>query len=542
MTVTPLGDSAVVIVCGEMIDRAVTQRIGALAQEFRRGNWPDLVDVVPAFSSLALFFLPGRVPDLPGFAGEVAAMLARMPEGTAPVGRCVEIPVCYGDADGPDLEEVAARAGLPPAEVVARHSAAEYFVHAIGFTPGFPYLGGLPPELATPRRASPRPRVAAGSVGIGGAQTGIYPQETPGGWNLIGRTLLTLFDSARAEPSLLRTGDTVKFQPIARAPFSPSIETASAALAPVVTDGIEVIRAGMQLTVQDLGRTGRRAEGVPLGGAADAFALRVANLLVGNVEDAAGLEFALVGPELKFARDAVVALGGAEFEGLPTWRPMQVTAGATLRVGAALRGCRGYLAVAGGIDVAPVLGSRSTYVRGGFGGWAGRELKAHDVVPIGAARRSLRGHWHVAPQILPVYSGDVQLRVVAGAQAGEFAPTWREASFTVSRQSDRMGIRLDGTALARLRSADLLSSPVAPGTVQVPPDGRPIILLADAQTIGGYPQLAHVATVDLPLAAQLRPGDTVRLREVSLAEARDLLAAREHSLALLREGLKDKWG
>jgi biotin-dependent carboxylase-like uncharacterized protein len=429
---------------------------------------------------------------------------------------------------------------VPPTEVVGRHAAAEYFVHAIGFTPGFPYLGGLPPELATPRRSNPRPRVPAGSVGIGGAQTGVYPLETPGGWNLIGRTPLTLFDPARAEPALLRTGDTVKFRPMARMQFGAAL--ASVAPAPIGPAGIEVIRAGMQLTVQDLGRTGRRAEGVPLSGAADAFALRVANLLVGNPEDAAGLEFALVGPELRFARDAVVALAGAEFEGLSAWRPLEVAAGASLKLGAATRGCRGYLAVSGGIDVAPVLGSRSTYVRGGFGGWAGRELKAHDVVPIGGERRPLRGRWRVAPQLLPAYAGDVQLRVVAGAQAGEFAPAWREASFTVSRQSDRMGIRLEGTALARLGSAELLSSPVAPGTVQVPPDGRPIILLADAQTIGGYPQLAHVATVDLPLVAQLRPGDTVRLREVPLAEARKLLATREHSLALLREGLKDKWG
>lgn len=540
MTVTPLGDSAVVIRLGETIDRAVTRRVGALAEEFRCGSWKGLEDVVPAFSSLALFFQPGCAPELEAVEQAASEMLARQEKVPAAAGRTVEVPVSYGGAEGPDLDDVAKRARLTAAEVVARHSGSEYFVHAIGFTPGFPYLGGLPAELATPRRANPRPRVAAGSVGIGGSQAGIYPVESPGGWNLIGRTPLRLFDPQRPEPALLRTGDTVKFHPVSTSEFAASL------VGPAPAGGgagaLEVIRPGMQLTVQDLGRTGRRAEGVPLSGAADGFALRVANLLVGNAEDAAGLEFALVGPELRFFRDAVVALGGAEFEGLPAWRPVEVKAGTVLKLGAAPHGCRGYLAVAGGIAVAPVLGSRSTYARGGFGGWAGREVPAHTTLPVGDASRVLRGRWHLAPEILPPYARDVQLRVVAGAQAAEFAPDWRETSFTVGRQSDRMGIRLEGPALSRRRAVELVSSPVAPGTVQVPPDGQPIILLADAQTIGGYPQLAQVATVDLPLAAQLRPGDTVRWREVLLAEARQLLVAREHSLALLREGLKDKWG
>jgi biotin-dependent carboxylase-like uncharacterized protein len=422
---------------------------------------------------------------------------------------------------------------------MARHAGAEYLVHAVGFAPGFPYLGGLPSELATPRRETPRPRVAAGSVGIGGAQTGVYPLESPGGWNLIGRTNCRLFDARRTPPGLLQAGDRLKFRAVPELDFS--------APSPAVTEpgedanGVEVLRAGMHTTVQDLGRFGWRADGVPVSGATDPFALRVANLLVGNPEGAAALELSLVGPDLRFRRDALVALGGAEFDGLIPWRPVRVTAGTILQLGAARSGCRGYLAVAGGIQVEPVLGSRSTLVRAGLGGWGGRALRAGDVLPLPECGRELRGSWRVDPRLLPAYSSAPCVRVLAGAQAGEFPRSWLETSFTVGRESDRMGLRLGGARIARAPAGELLSSPVAPGTIQVPPDGQPIVLLADAGTIGGYPQIAHVAAVDLPLVAQLRPGDTVRFREVPLGEARALAEAREHSLALLRAGLKEKW-
>ena len=285
---------------------------------------------------------------------------------------------------------------------------------------------------------------------------------------------------------------------------------------------------------------GQRAGGVPLSGAADALALRLANLLVGNPEHAAGLEFTLLGPELRFPQPALVALAGASFGGVPRWRPFEVAAGAVLKLGAAEAGCRGYLAIAGGIDVAPVLGSRSTYVRAGLGGWEGRALRDSDRLPVVGTRRVLRPHWRVDERILPKYAREPMVRVIVGAQAGEFDASWTERSYRVSAHSDRMGVRLGGAAIARTRPTDLISSPMAPGAIQVPPDGQPIVLLADAQTVGGYPVIAHVATVDLPLMAQLRPGDNVRFRVVSLAEAREVFGARERALALLHEGLAQK--
>lgn len=312
---------------------------------------------------------------------------------------------------------------------------------------------------------------------------------------------------------------------------------------------INVRRAGMQTTVQDLGRRGLRASGVPLSGAMDPLALRIANALVGNPDGAAALEFAFVGPTVTFSDDVLIALGGAEVESVPTWRTLPVKAGETLALGPCVRGNRGYLAIAGGIDVEPVLGSRSTYLRAGFGGFEGRALRDGDVVKTGAthARAGMtpnpgNGGWRIDPRILPSYSEMPTVRVIRGAQATEFADVLLTTSFKVSPQSDRMGLRLIEGKLERSSALELLSSAVAPGTVQVPPDGQPLVLMADAQTIGGYPQVAHVIGVDLPLIAQLRPGDGLRFIEVTVAEAHRLARQREHALAVLREGLAEKIG
>lgn len=304
-----------------------------------------------------------------------------------------------------------------------------------------------------------------------------------------------------------------------------------------------ILRAGGLTTVQDLGRFGQRAVGVPSSGAADTLALRIANLLVGNPENTAALECALVGPELVFSEPVTIAVGGAAFAGLPAWRPVRVAAGERIELGACLGGCRGYVAIAGGIAVEPVHGSRSTYLRAGLGGWEGRALRAGDKLPLGAPQRTGRiDHWSVSPRVLPAYTSSPRLRIVRGAQADEFAPGWRDAEFEVTPQFDRIGLRLAGPKVTRASERELLSAAVAPGTVQVPPDGQPIILLADAQTIGGYPRLAHVIAVDLPLVAQLQAGDTVRFQEVSLEEAHRLWLARERELGILAEGLAQKFG
>jgi antagonist of KipI len=277
----------------------------------------------------------------------------------------------------------------------------------------------------------------------------------------------------------------------------------------------------------------------------DPFALRVANMLVGNAENAAGLECTLIGPELLFSETTVVAVTGAEFEGVTPWRPFEVKAGECLVLGPAKSGARGYVAVHGGIDVERVLGSRSTFLRGGWGGFAGRELHDGDRLRTGfvatdANARAL-SPWRIDPRLLPAYSNTPTLRAIRGCHLKEAAGFFR-ATFKLTPQSDRMGFRFQASETIQPPMSDMLSTAVFPGTVQLPPDGQPVLLMADAQTIGGYPQIAHVITVDLPLAAQMQPGAEVRFSEISIQEAQALLRARERGLALLHEGLADKWG
>lgn len=543
-----LGDAAVAVSLGEEIGPELSRRVQALAGELRRRALPGVRDIVPAFTTVTLFYEPGFAPPAEEVAAEAARAAEAAGHGSARP-RVMEIPVVYGGEHGPDLEAVASGAGLTAAEVVKRHTGGEYLVHAIGFTPGFAYLGGLPPELATPRRSTPRALVPAGSVGIGGAQTGVYPLASPGGWNLIGRSSAKLFDPTRDESALLRVGDQVRFRAVASAKFESSAPTATAdenpspAAGSGAEHGVEVIRPGMLTTVQDLGRPGHRCEGVASGGAADAFALRVANLLVGNPEEAACVEFTLVGPQVRFRQDTVAAVCGAEVEGVPGWRAFAVAAGETLNLGLLRRGCRGYMAIAGGIDVPTVLGGRGVYLRAGIGGHRGRALRAGDVLPTHATAgaRRLRGGGRVDPRILPDYARRKPVRVIPGAHWAEFPDDWLAGEYGVSSRSDRMGVRLEGPALKRRQHRELTSTAVCVGTVQAPPDGQPIVLLADAQTIGGYPQLGHIAAVDWPVLAQLRPGERVKFEPITVEEARALARAREDALAVLRAGLREQW-
>jgi antagonist of KipI len=322
------------------------------------------------------------------------------------------------------------------------------------------------------------------------------------------------------------------------------------------------IRAGFLTSVQDLGRVGFRKFGVSLGGALDSHALRVANLLVGNKESAAGLEITFGGLRLRFTDDRIVAWGGGNFDArvasttLPAGHPGLVHAGEDFSIESPAIGCRAWMAISGGIDVPIVLGSRAADLKGGFGGVNGRAIRDGEELPLGQTpERSktlvekLRAQ-RIAPWKPPhnwssPAQREPQLRFIRGTDADRCAPetmkVFSEASFFVSPDSDRMGIRLDGPQLEQTSEVELLSEAVAPGTVQVPPSGKPILLLNDCQTIGGYPKLAHVITADLTIAAQLRPADIVRFREVSITDAHRILAERERDLEQFRRGIESRF-
>ena len=320
----------------------------------------------------------------------------------------------------------------------------------------------------------------------------------------------------------------------------------------------------MLATVQDGGRYGHQHEGIPVAGPMDDLSLRVANLLVGNDDRAAALEVTLVGPTVRFDEHALIALTGADLgisaDGtpLPLWRPICVSAGMTVSATSAVRGCRGYLAVAGGFDVPPILGSRATYVRAALGGVGGRALNRGDELPVGrpselsrriaAAVLASRGHdrvaiarWGVSASLVPFYTSTAMIRIIEGEHAhlltSESRDRFWNAEFRVGAQSDRMGYRLEGAALELSQPTELLSEAVVFGTVQLPPGGNPIILMADRQTTGGYPRIGEVASVDLPLLAQLKPGDRLRFRPISLDEAQRLYLAREDNISQARAAI-----
>jgi antagonist of KipI len=312
------------------------------------------------------------------------------------------------------------------------------------------------------------------------------------------------------------------------------------------TAALVVVKAGLLTTVQDLGRFGHQASGVPVAGPMDSFSHRLANQLVGNDPGAATLEVTLIGPELIVETDTTMAITGAHFDVacddrlVPTGASFGVRAGSRLKFGRVHHGARAYLAVAGGVQTPPVLGSRATHLVSRMGGLAGRALVAGDRVPIATAavprphRKS--GGLTLSPK------GRALLRVLPGPQDHWFAPDALKmmvtVSFRISPRSNRMGYRLEGPPLRRVKDGELISEPVGIGAIQVPAAGEPILLMADRQTAGGYPKIGHVISADLPLAGQLAPGDFIEFVLCSQPEAVTALIARERQL-LRYADLKD---
>lgn len=343
---------------------------------------------------------------------------------------------------------------------------------------------------------------------------------------------------------------------------------------------IRVIRAGLLTSIQDLGRVGQQHYGIIVSGSMDPYAHQVANLLVGNPVSEATLEMTLLGPSLEFQTDALISICGGDLQprvngrSVPSWSPIIVRKGTVVEFGVARAGCRAYLAVAGGFDVPSVMGSKSTYLRAGIGGFYGRAMQDGDSLKIRSVEVTRSAGIHsadvvrssgiqsveLAPrpeiQIVPWSVGwdartgrgnaQPEVRIVRGPEyelfSDESKRVFESEPFVVSPQSDRMGYRLTGPRLALREERDMLSEGVARGTVQVPPDGHPILLMADHQTTGGYPRIAQVATVDIPLVAQRKPGDILRFRMISLVEAQCLIRDQARELQRLASAIAWKRG
>jgi biotin-dependent carboxylase-like uncharacterized protein len=397
------------------------------------------------------------------------------------------------------------------------------------------------PTIAAPRHATPRLRVGAGSVGIAGPQTGIYPGESPGGWQIIGRTPLVIFDASRTPPALVIPGDHVRF-----IPSRDDRRAGSSAIPSPRTAGIQsgravnVLRAGMLTTVQDGGRWGHQGLGVPVAGPMDGTAHRMANAIVGNSPDAATLEATIVGPELRMEQETRIAVTGGDLRATLSGADVPLAAlvlcpkNSVLRFGDRRAGARAYVAFDGGIATEPVLGSRATDVTSGLGGISGRAVQGGDRLPLGPVTARAAA---VTAKQRDLPSGGARLRVLPGPQAHFFEPSALEAvaqmRFTISPRSNRMGYRLSGGTVASPVQGDMISDVTVTGGIQVPPSGDPILLMADRQTTGGYPQLAVVITADLPVAGQLGPGGGVGFEMCRPSDAiAAVVAAGGRSLAV----------
>jgi len=322
---------------------------------------------------------------------------------------------------------------------------------------------------------------------------------------------------------------------------------------------IEVIKAGLLSTIQDRGRVGHQHQGINVGGAMDGFACRMANLLVGNHPNEAVLEMTLLGPTLRFTENTVIGLCGGDLgayigeHAVPSWRAIEVEKEGILSFKKCESGCRCYLAVAGGFTIPDVLGSKSTYLRAGIGGYHGRALQVGDKLAINPATAVLhdwQSNQHTPFTLsasglsytnIPQYGSDISINVIPSLQYDWFSPTSIKRFFAepyiISNQSDRMGYRLEGPSLELINKQPMISEAVMMGSIQIPADGQPIILMADRQTIGGYPKLVELASVDLSRIAQAKPGDKVRFKEISLAQAQALYLERENMFQTLQAAL-----
>jgi KipI family sensor histidine kinase inhibitor len=574
-----LSESAVTIELGNLIDEATHRYVIALNEAVQQKKFEGFTEAVPAYTTLTVYYdswiVYKKTKTSPlGFVKkyfeELIVDLSSPDKNNA---ETIVIPVCYEAEFAPDISFIAKEKNISGEEIIRTHSSALYKVYMIGFSPGFPYMGIVSDAIAVPRKNSPRAMVEAGSVGIAGKQTGIYSFNTPGGWQIIGRTPLQLFDKENERPALLKAGDTVQFLSISGEEFYKQkklllVKNDELKNTDEITGEIKVLikKPGIAATVQDAGRFGFQSLGVVTGGAMDLFAYRTANLLVGNDNDAAAVEITLGNTEIVFEHDALIAACGRGVdlfitgEPTPVWKTIAVKKGASLLFKNNNEGARMYLSVAGGWHVKKVMNSSSTYLQANFGGYEGRTLQQDDILKannklseisrniissLRSDKNFLAASWGIQSANFFDYNAKT-IRVIKGPEQDWFVENslqnFYSSSFTISNAADRMGYRLSGEAMIKKEPKELLSTAVTKGTVQVTPDGNMILLMSDCQTTGGYPRIAQVAAVDLAICAQLKPGDSITFKEISFEDAEQLFLKQEKHFSDIQKSLAYRFG
>ena len=519
-----------------LVELADLDQTLALLASLQREPLAGVQELVPAARTILVQFRPSAT----SVAALISAIAARdLSQRVRRDATLVEIPVHY---DGEDLAEVAQLLGITPAELVRRHTGSAYNVAFVGFAPGFAYLSGGHESLDVPRRATPRTHIPAGAVALAGRFSGVYPQASPGGWQIIGTTPLAMWDIEREVPALLQPGFRVRFVDIATLSEASRAALAGATVqktlkpaAPVPGTGqaLEVRSPGLLTLLQDGGRPGLAGQGVSASGALDQGACRTANRLVGNASHLACLETVGGGLQLASHGETVVAVTGADApltlttaggtrHAVPRYQALALAHGDVLAIGAPRAGTRCYVAARGGFDVAPVLGSLSTDTLAHVGPpalVAGDRLALCDV-----AHGAITGNAELPQDDLPSLCEDVVLDVIPGPRTDWFTPEalallagqrWR-----VTPQSNRVGLRLAGDEpLTRTITQELPSEGTVTGAIQVPASGQPVLFLADHPLTGGYPVIACVAPHHLDRAGQIPVNAWVRFNPIRPFEA-----------------------
>lgn len=443
---------------------------------------------------------------------EARAIVLPVLSGPAPVLKEPRNHIIKAIYDGPDLAASAEALGMKPEMLIQLHAGRYHVAELLGFLPGFAYLGAIDDRLVLPRRPSPRPAVPAGSIGIAGSFTGIYPARSPGGWNLIGRALgVRLFDPARDPPMLIAPGDLVRFVPVeagkaggdttSELPYNTTIAERGGGSSGAA---LEISASTVCSTIQDRGRPGQLSRGLPPGGPLDHFVFFAANRAVGNEPGAAAIEVMLGALRAKANGEMLVSVDGAQ--------TIKLKDGEELRVEPNERAVR-YVAVRGGIDVPALIGSRSTLLAARFGGFEGRPLRRGDRLVIGPD--STCGSPEKSAE-LPGLPAVAELEIDPGPHVDRFPEgaldVLLETQWTVSRLADRVGVRLEGGKIPRDRPDLAVPAPMRRGAIQISTDGTPILLGPEHPVTGGYPVLAILRQASQAELSRLRAGAAVKLR------------------------------
>ncbi len=526
-----------------MVELADLQQTLALLHSLQAQPIAGVRELVPAARTILVQFEPHKILAA-ALVNEIASR-----DFSGCVERSdvlVEIPVRY---EGEDLEEVAQILGISAAEVVCRHTQSEWSVAFTGFAPGFAYLTGGDPIFNVPRRATPRTKVPAGAVALAGTFSAVYPQASPGGWQIIGVTDEAMWDLARDLPALLQPGYRVRFVDIGLgvemgdaikkeavstsdcSNFNINIVEAEVnqvqAATKLMSTSLRVQATGLLTVFQDLGRHGQAGQGVSASGAMDQAALKTANRLVGNASNSAALETVGGGLTLKSHGNNVVAVTGADAPlnlttangsqwSVPCYAPIALADGDSLRLGQPVAGARCYVAVRGGYQVAQVLGSASSDTLAHVGPAA---LHVGQVLGVNAALHGVVAEQEQAPVALPAAGAEVVLDVELGPRTDWFTPEavalLSAQLWQVTSQSNRVGLRMAGdVALTRAITSELPSEGTPLGAIQVPASGQPVLFLADHPLTGGYPVIGCVAAHHLDLAGQIPVGAWIRFNPI----------------------------